>query len=502
MERKPVAFMSYAHFDDEHDGGRLTAMCKRLSGEVRVQTGEEFPIFQDRTDILWGQNWKARIEESLDAATFLIPIITPSFFKSDNCRDELRRFLEREKRLGRSDLILPIYYINYPLFNDDKSRAMDEMLKALAARQYADWRELRSKSLDTEEVRKTLEHLAVQIRNALQRVHMEENRITRPPTAQTKQQTLVVDSMCQGDYLTISEAIEAANPGSRILVLPGLYQEHVIIDKPLEIIGNGEVGDIVVQANWGCTLQFRAEKGLVAKLTLRVMEEHGLSSSVEIGQGQLRLEECDIGSQSMGGCVVIRGGADPRLRRNRIHSDRKGGCGIVVCENAQGILEDNDIFDLYAGVVTHTGGNPRLRHNRIHDSYQGVLVYDHGRGTLEEDNHIFDNDIGVEIKADGSLILHHNRIYKNRSKGVGIEGKGELADNYISGSDWDGVVIYTGGIATLHRNHINGNGRCAILLYDGAEGTIEDNDLRGNEKPWYISRGGDQYVKRARNLVE
>ena len=82
-----------------------------------TQTGQEFTIFQDR-DIQWGQNWKRRIEKSLDEeVTFLIPIITPSFFKSKACRDELGRFLERERRLNRDDLILPVYYVDTPLIN-------------------------------------------------------------------------------------------------------------------------------------------------------------------------------------------------------------------------------------------------------------------------------------------------------------------------------------------------------------------------------------------------
>src|SRR5262245_27655205 len=102
----PVAFMSYVRFDDEHENGRLTEFCKRLSGEVRVQMGEKFQIFQDRNDITWGQQWQERIDESLDAVTFLIPILTPGFFKSVACRAELERFLQREKRLKRNDLIL------------------------------------------------------------------------------------------------------------------------------------------------------------------------------------------------------------------------------------------------------------------------------------------------------------------------------------------------------------------------------------------------------------
>jgi cobaltochelatase CobT len=67
--RKPAAFMSYVRFDDQHDDGQLTRFRERLSAEVQAQTGEEFPIFQDRNDIAWGQNWRARIEESLDTVS-------------------------------------------------------------------------------------------------------------------------------------------------------------------------------------------------------------------------------------------------------------------------------------------------------------------------------------------------------------------------------------------------------------------------------------------------
>ena len=75
MRRKPVAFMSYAHVDNKY--GQLSEFRERLSHEVHMQTGEEFPIFQDRDDISLGQNWRQRIEEALaEEVTFLIPIIT------------------------------------------------------------------------------------------------------------------------------------------------------------------------------------------------------------------------------------------------------------------------------------------------------------------------------------------------------------------------------------------------------------------------------------------
>ncbi len=77
---KPKAFFSYAHRDDQN--GRLSKLRERLSAKVSVQTGAAFEIFQDRLDIRWGQNWKERIETSLNEVVFLIPVITPSLFNT------------------------------------------------------------------------------------------------------------------------------------------------------------------------------------------------------------------------------------------------------------------------------------------------------------------------------------------------------------------------------------------------------------------------------------
>jgi hypothetical protein len=59
MGAKPAAFMSYVRFNDEHDDGQLSQFRERLSAEVRVQTGGEFAIFQDRNDIAWGSELAA-----------------------------------------------------------------------------------------------------------------------------------------------------------------------------------------------------------------------------------------------------------------------------------------------------------------------------------------------------------------------------------------------------------------------------------------------------------
>ena len=165
---KLVAFLSYARADDRHAKGKIVRIAELLRDELRAQTGEPLSIFVDR-NIEWGENWQRRINESLSEATMLIPILTPNYFNSSACRDELTKFLEREAQLGRNDLVLPIYYMAADKLEDPALRQTDELAEELSRRQYIDWRELRLKDLDSKRVVVTIADLAARMKRSYQR---------------------------------------------------------------------------------------------------------------------------------------------------------------------------------------------------------------------------------------------------------------------------------------------------------------------------------------------
>jgi len=186
----PAAFLSYSHFDDEHDGQYITQFRALLEREVRAQTGRDFMIFQDWRDIRWGDQWRQRIEETLDSVTFLIPILSPSFFASPECCREVKLFLEREQKLGRNDLILPVYYISSPLLSDAVAAQRDPVVQLFSSRQYADWRPLRLKSLKSQTVRRAVFGLAESICEAISGKKLSKS-FTVPHTAVMELETLL-----------------------------------------------------------------------------------------------------------------------------------------------------------------------------------------------------------------------------------------------------------------------------------------------------------------------
>jgi hypothetical protein len=154
---KRVAFWSYAHDDDDRSFGRVLKLADALRNEYALSSGEELDLFVDREGIRWGDAWRTRIDEAVGEVPFFIAVITPTYLKSVECRRELIAFSGRAKSRGLDPLLLPILYTTVPELSPDSS---DEVVGLIARTQYADWRKLRNKKLDSEEHMNAVQLLA------------------------------------------------------------------------------------------------------------------------------------------------------------------------------------------------------------------------------------------------------------------------------------------------------------------------------------------------------
>jgi parallel beta-helix repeat protein len=505
----PAAFLSYVRSDDDHEEGQIRLLQNRLEGEVRMQLGrDDFHIFLDREDIGWGDNWRRRIESSLDAVTLLIPILTPAFFASAECRREAERFLERERELGRDDLVLPIYYLSAAELEEAERRDGDELARTLAERQHADWRPLRFEPLTSPVVRQRLAQLAGRMRETLstdepptppEATSAAAGAATKEtPSRRNEPPTLTVDPWGHGDHMTISEAIAAARPGTRIVITPGLYEEALVLDKPLELLGQGPVEEIIVRAREADAILFQANIGRVSNLTLQ-HTGGGDFYAVDIAQGRLELEDCHITCNGLS-VVGIHNGADPRVRRNRIHDGSSGG--ILVYDGGLGTFEDNDVAGNDSnGIEARSEASPTFRRNRIHDSSQAGIFVEGGATGAYEDNDIFANRLaGVAVARGANPTVRRNRIHDGRGPGVFLyeQALGTFEDNEITANATGGVLIATAADPTFRSNRIHDEPKGGVFAYDGGRGTFEDNEIVANGGGVEVETRGDPVIRRNR----
>lgn len=148
-------FWSYVRSDDEAEKGRIVRLARELQAQYALATGEELELFVDR-DIEWGEDWREKIDQALAQITFFIPIVTPRWFQSEECRREFVRFFERAEALGVTDLVLPLYYAEVEGFDRESE---NEVVARIARINYEDWRELRLEDFDSADHRKGVEAL-------------------------------------------------------------------------------------------------------------------------------------------------------------------------------------------------------------------------------------------------------------------------------------------------------------------------------------------------------
>ncbi|MEW2572226.1 toll/interleukin-1 receptor domain-containing protein [Streptomyces sp. NPDC047070] len=163
----PAGFWSYTHRDDEIDEGRIKRLAKKIANEFEGITAEELHVFLDKNDIKWGDEWRNRIDTALTGSTFFMPIVTPRFFKSEECRREILTFAGHAKSLGLEELLLPILYFDVPKLREPNPS--DEVMALVAQRQYENWTDLRLMDEESPEYRQAVHRLAKRLVEILER---------------------------------------------------------------------------------------------------------------------------------------------------------------------------------------------------------------------------------------------------------------------------------------------------------------------------------------------
>lgn len=182
---KPSGFWSYSLSDDESSRGQLSQLRERVAAELQLHIGrEKVSIFQDSASIPPGGAWESQIRESLRDVSFFIPVLTTAFLQSSWCCREVMLFRHWEAARGRDDLIFPVQYVDIDEADSGRSIGCfdEEVLKFLRGRQWVDFRSLRFKPYDFEEISLKILKIAKAIRDALRKA----GTVTRSTTKTTE----------------------------------------------------------------------------------------------------------------------------------------------------------------------------------------------------------------------------------------------------------------------------------------------------------------------------
>jgi len=304
------------------------------------------------------------------------------------------------------------------------------------------------------------------------------------------------------NYTSIQEAINNAEDGCIIYVYPGNYNESIVINKSISLIGiekNGEKPVINGSEN-GRKKVVTIEGNDIIFKNFAVMYGRGVilknSSDCMIENNEIIRAKPRIDS-SIYGALEIHNSTGCEIINNSIERSKGEGMaiwkssvkaiynkishnydeGLYITDSYNSIISYNELTKNLDGIDADWSKNSIISHNKIYynDQY-GIITYDSshlsilnntiyhhsyggimhiGDNSTFSGNEIYDNGWGISLETDVGILINknidnvvsRNNVYSN-GVGIYIEDtrknyitENNLIDNYVNAYFWHSISI-------------------------------------------------------------
>jgi parallel beta-helix repeat protein len=217
---------------------------------------------------------------------------------------------------------------------------------------------------------------------------------------------IIVDDEGDGEYVSIKEAVNNANPGDTIEVYSGTYYEHYILIEKNDITLKG----------------ISYELGNGSDTGKPFINGEGKDHVIEIKSQRITIDDFRIenkGGTGAYGIIGIWRGADNCLVSHNDISHSIMGC--IGCDsNNNSILNNNISYSVIRQGIVLGGEYNLISGNIITDVETGICVWDSNNNTITGNKIMRCSDFGIDVGGN------YNKIIGN-----------QLEDNHIGIQIWN-----------------------------------------------------------------
>ncbi len=242
----------------------------------------------------------------------------------------------------------------------------------------------------------------------------------------------------------IQNAVNQAQPGDTVQVMPGTYNETVYIDKDnISLLG------VVKEGQWP---------------VLDGMSK--LNDAVLYSGNGIRVENFKI-VKFKGNGIMGQAGNNFVIRHNWI--ENTGVYGIFPQFGQNGLIQYNVLSGIEdAAIYVGMSDNIQVDHNEVHGNVAGIEI-ENSRHAVVENNMVYDNAGGIltfvtpwlPIKTTFDVIIRNNFVVNNNHKNFGAPGS--IVSGVPSGT---GIIIMAAKDVIVENNVIRDNKNSGIIVAD------------------------------------
>ncbi len=328
-----------------------------------------------------------------------------------------------------------------------------------------------------------------------------DDQVATSRTLVDRPETVVVGD----DAATIQDAIELAPNESTVVVPEGTYEEHVEVDRPITLAGDG---DATIQGDeTGTVVSVTADEAAVTDLRVTgvgnttrpedretTAADEGSEDVLEMAYGQgdagveidganeTLVENVTVETPANG--VLLRDSPDTVVRNTTVYGSdnwNDGYMGVMTMRSPDGVIENSRFIDGRDGIYTHRSHGLVYRNNTLERNRIGVhLMYT--SDVLVADNRIRNaQSTGIDVMTNPE----HNAIVGNEiqqtSRGLLMDGsRSYVADNLITDTE---VGLAAGAGNSIYEHNVlagNVDGIQASHLLPTNQ--VVGNDFVGNHR--------------------
>lgn len=295
---------------------------------------------------------------------------------------------------------------------------------------------------------------------------------------------IIVDASSDANYTRIQWAIENATHGDTIYVEPGIYNENLIIEKTINLVGVGR-HTILHGSGDGDVVSVRADRVNISGFNISNSGSNWSDAGIELDNVQHCRITDTFCSSNMNG-IYVKYSSNNTFNNNHISKNQHDGIGLYYSNNNK--LNDNWMLTNGQGICFHSSNSNIISHNTFNSNCDGGLdLYNSSNNVIVNNNAITNNGDGINLFIFSSNnAITDNNVSNNNGRGIDISCysyNNTLVNNTCNSNDRDGVHLYVWcNNSRIINNICNRNGNYGIYVGETRNNIIDGNTCNSNDR--------------------
>ena len=235
------------------------------------------------------------------------------------------------------------------------------------------------------------------------------------------ERTIIVNASGAGDHTQIQLAIDDANDGDTIYVQAGIYHEDLVINKTLNVLGDGTEKTFISGVEYQDVVVISGESVNISGFNI-THGSYDLCAGIRLdGSLNTTISDCYVTGVERGVsayplCYFFKI-QNCTFTKNGKAIDLYGGCSF-------NSIRDNTIFDNALGIEIYSGQKTctsnRIINNTFHSQRLSAISLESSNDNVIFQNNISNSKIGFELFDSDLNVIAHNIIYRSTGPSIRI----------------------------------------------------------------------------------